>query len=93
MKSRELYEEYFTLKNFKKEYNKNNKLYDMLYHNHLEILLVSFARRIQSMRGTKELKFVEYLTAEKVQHVKNLIRAANPITFIGDNIKIDFEEL
>jgi hypothetical protein len=94
MKSRELYEEYFTLKNFKQEYNKYNKLYDILYNNNnSDIFLVYNAKKIQNMRGTSELSFLEYLNIEKIQYIKNLIKVANPISFIGDKIEIEFEEL
>jgi hypothetical protein len=94
MKSRELYEEYFTLKNFKQEYNKYNKLYDILYNNNnSDIFLVYNAKKIQNMRGTSELSFLEYLSIEKIQYIKNLIKVSNPISFIGDKIEIEFEEL
>ena len=94
MKSRGLYEEYFTLKNFKQEYNKYNKLYNILYNNNKsDIFLVYDAKKIQNMRGTSELRFLEYLSIEKIQYIKNLIKVSNPISFIGDKIEIEFEEL
>jgi hypothetical protein len=90
MKSRELYEEYFTLKNFKRDYNKNNKLYNILYNNSnsKNIFLISDAHRILNMGN--ELDFLDYLTVEKIKYINNLIKKANPIC-IGENIEIDFE--
>lgn len=88
MKSRELYEEYFTLKNFKRDYNKNNILYAILYDN-LDIFLIANAKQIMSMRNTSELKFLEYLTVEKIKYINNLIKKTNPIC-IGKKIEIDF---
>ena len=94
MKSRELYEEYFTLKNFKQEYNKYNKLYNILYNNNKsDIFLVYDAKKIKNMCGTSELRFLEYFSFEKIQYIKNLIKVANPISCIGDKIEIEFEEL
>ena len=89
MKSRELYEEYFTLKNLKQDYNKNNNLYDILYNNSntRNIFLISDVKRIMNMRS--ELRFLEYLTNEKINHIKNLIKKTNPIC-IGEKIEIDF---
>ena len=93
-KSRELYEEYFTLKNFKQEYNKYNKLYDILYNNNKsDILLVYNAKQIRNMRETTELRFLEYLSDKKIQYIKNLIKGTKPISCIGDKIEIVFEEL
>ena len=91
-KSRELYEEYFTLKKFKRDYNKNNKLYDILYDNSnsKNIFLISNAHRIINMGS--ELKFLEYLTLEKIKYINNLIKKANPIC-IGEKIEINFEKI
>ena len=36
-----------------------------------------------------ELRFLEYLTNEKINHIKNLIKKTNPIC-IGEKIEIDF---
>ena len=92
MKSRELYEEYFTLKKFKRDYNKNNKLYDILYDN-LDICLISNAKQILRMRNTSELRFLEYLNNEKkIRYIKNLIKKTNPIC-IEEKIEIDFYTL
>ena len=94
MKSRELYEEYFTLKNFKQEYNKCNKLYDILYNkDESDLFLVYNAKQILTMRGTIELRFLEYLNIKKIQYIKKLIKGENPISCIGDKIEIEFEEL
>ena len=38
------------------------------------------------MRGTIELKFLEYLSIEKIQYIKNLIIVANQKSCIGDKI-------
>lgn len=92
MKSRELYEEYNSLKIFKCDYNKNNKLYDILY-NSTDIFLIGNAIRIRNMRGSSELRFLEYLTDEKVTYITNLIKNATPMVCIEDKIKIEFEEL
>lgn len=87
MKSRELYEEYFTLKNFKQKYNEYNKLYDILYNNdESDLFLVYNTKQILTMRGTIELKFLEYLSIEKIQYIKNLIIVANQKSCIGDKI-------
>ena len=92
MKSRELYEEYFTLTNFKQDYNKNNKLYDILYDN-LDICLIYNAKQILRMRNTSELRFLEYLNNEKkIRYIKNLIKKTNPIC-IEEKIEIDFDTL
>jgi hypothetical protein len=94
MKSKELYEEYFILKNFKQEYNKYNKLYDILYNkDKSDLFLVYNARQIINMRKTSELRFLEYLSNEKIQYIKKLIKGEKPISFIGDKIEIEFEEL
>lgn len=93
MKSKELYQEYITLKNLKRDYNKNNYLYDILYDNN-EISLRSNAERIIRMRNTNELKFLQYFTLEKVLYIVNLIKnpiKKNPIC-IGENIEIEFFE-
>lgn len=94
MKSRELYEEYFTLKNFKQEYNKYNKLYDILYNNdESDIFLVYNAKQIRTMQETRQLNFLEYLSNTKIQYIKNLIKGIKPNSCIGDKIEIEFEEL
>jgi hypothetical protein len=94
MKSKELYEEYFILKNLKQEYNKNNRLYNILYNNvESDVFLVHSAKTIINMRKTSELRFLEYLSNEKIQYIKKLIKGANPISCIGDKIEIEFKEL
>jgi hypothetical protein len=45
------------------------------------------------MRKTSELRFLEYLSNEKIQYIKKLIKGANPISCIGDKIEIEFKEL
>jgi len=94
MKSKELYEEYFILKNLKQEYNKNNRLYNILYNNvESDVFLVHSAKTIINMRKTSELRFLEYLSNEKIQYIKKLIKGATHISCIGDKIEIQFEEL
>ena len=44
------------------------------------------AKKIQNMRGTSELRFLEYLSGEKIQYIKNLIIVANQNSCIGDKI-------
>jgi hypothetical protein len=74
MKSRKLYEEYFTLKTFKEKYNKNNKLYNILYNNFEDHFLICNANLISSMHKTGELIFLQYLTVEKIKYIQNLIK-------------------
>ena len=94
MKSKELYEEYFILKNLKQEYNKNNRLYNILYNkDKSDLFLVYNAKQILNMRKTSELKFLEYLSNTKIQYIKNLIKGIKPNSCIGDKIEIEFEEL
>jgi hypothetical protein len=95
MKSKELYEEYFILKNLKQEYNKNNRLYKILYNNNNFIIDLSLydGLEIKKMQGTRQLRFLEYLSNTKIQYIKNLIKGTKPISCIGDKIEIEFEEL
>jgi hypothetical protein len=93
-KSAELYDEYFILKNLKQSYNKYNLLYNILYRNSdkYDIFIIGDAKKIISMRKTDELEFLEYLNSKKIQYIKSLLLKANPLK-IGDEIKIEFEEL
>ena len=92
-KSAELYDEYLILKNLKQSYNKYNLLYNILYRNSdkYDIFIIGDAKKIISMRKTEELEFLEYLNSKKIKYIKSLLKA-NPLK-IGDEIKIEFEEL
>ena len=95
MKSKELYEEYNILKNLKQEYDKNNRLYKILYNHNNFIIDFSLydGLEIKQMQGTRQLKFLEYLSNTKIQYIINLIKGKKPIACIGDKIEIEFEEL
>ena len=84
MKTPELYEEYFILKNLKNLYNPNNRVYDILYNTNIydtsicDIFITYYAEILINMQKTKDIRFLEYLDKEKIKYVQDLLEKANP---------------
>jgi hypothetical protein len=84
MKTPELYEEYFILKNLKNLYNPNNRVYDILYNTNIydknicDIFITSYAKKLIKMQKTKDIRFLEYLDKEKINYIQDLLEKANP---------------
>lgn len=84
MKTPELYEEYFILKNLKNLYNPNNRVYDILYSTNIydtsicDKFIRSYAKKLKNMRKTTDIKFLEYLDKEKINYIQDLLEKANP---------------
>jgi hypothetical protein len=79
MKTPELYEKYFILKNLKNIYNPNNRVYDILYNTSIsDIFITSYAKKLINMSKTNDIKFLEYLDKEKIKCIQDLLEKANP---------------